>query len=994
MNYIEQIYQCHKKSFRAVMRTINITGWCIFSALLCYSALYSSKLMVINDGEVIFTYYLVGALFIAGFYGYLLSLIPFFGTFVTLLFMNTELAYCSIVYLVAILCFSLFSQYFWFNSIKKTLIACTVTMLLVGFTENLCITVLAADNYSFEGTIISLCVFFIRNVLVIFASGVFMYLYFTKLPDVFKLPFPIALAYTKGYQENYVLKRQLRKTKISVKITAIIIIVELILGFSVGIFMIVLFPDIKDMLAGSIRRGEFNTLLPELSELPENFTSQAFAEGVENMQYSFDSTALTFDIKMIILMLCVGVPMAAFANFYTKMTIGQPLGILSDFMNDYANAPDDDKLKYGKMVDGLHIRTKDEINVVYESMRATVHEIENYINRIEEESKLEADLEVAKKSSEAKSNFLSNMSHEIRTPINAVLGMNEMIIREASEEDIVEYAQNIKSAGNSLLSLVNDILDFSKIEAGKMEILPVQYNLGSLINDLINLISARASDKGLDLEVNVDEHIPANLIGDEIRIKQCVTNILTNAVKYTEKGSVTFNVSCEKVNDINIALKFQIIDTGMGIKEEDIAKLYSPFERIEEIRNRSIEGTGLGMSIVKQLLALMDTKLVVESEYGKGSDFSFAVKQQVVSWDEIGDFKEKYKEYISSQESYHQRFEAPDAEVLVVDDTEMNLTVFKSLLKQTKVKIDTAESGEKMLKMVVKKHYDVIFLDHRMPQMDGIEAYEIMKGLEDNLNKDTPVIALTANAVSGAREEYMKHGFTDYLSKPINGAVLEEMLEHYLPAEKILSVSIFNGDDNYKSGLSEDIPKDSFLLKLRDIDLDLAVNNCGSVETLEEVIFDFYSSIDAKSDAIENYLKEEDIRNYTVLVHALKSSARIIGANELSTMAAELEDLGNRANIDLIQEKTPALLEKYRSYKDCLEACQKNKDKLPFIDKAALDEAYSNIKELVEAFDFDSADAILKMLEEYQIPAEEAEKYNKLSKLIINVDREGILELL
>lgn len=488
---------------------------------------------------------------------------------------------------------------------------------------------------------------------------------------------------------------------------------------------------------------------------------------------------------------------------------------------------------------------------------------------------------------------------------------------------------------------------------------------------------------------------PANLIGDEIRLKQVVTNILTNSVKYTEKGKVILSVFYEEYNDKNIILHFEVLDTGIGIKEEDLQRLYSPFERIDEIRNRTVEGTGLGMSIVKKLLAMMDTKLEVESKYGLGSIFSFGVKQQVVSREPIGDFKEKYREYLDSVEKYHESFQAPQAQILVVDDTQMNLTVIKSLLKQTKIQIITAESGKETLDLVTKQHFDVIFLDHRMPEMDGIETFEAMKVLPDNLNKDVPVIALTANAISGAREEYMEHGFTDYISKPVNGIQLEQMLLHYLPVEKILSVSINNGEDNYKPEFAKVVPSDSSFHKLKGVDLEVGINNCGDVETYENVVTDFYNSIDRNADAIEGYLRENDIRNFTVLVHALKSSARLIGALELSEMALNLEDLGNNEKCEEINKLTPKLLEYYRSYKDNLSAIAEEEDaNLPEIPAKQLEGAFKDMKELIEAYDFDTADSIMLMLKEYTIPSSFKNKYNKVKELMSAVDRDGLLEIL
>ncbi|MCR4817957.1 MAG: hypothetical protein K5841_03245, partial [Fretibacterium sp.] len=300
--------------------------------------------------------------------------------------------------------------------------------------------------------------------------------------------------------------------------------------------------------------------------------------------------------------------------------------------------------------------------------------------------------EIAATANRAKSAFLSNMSHEIRTPINAVLGMNEMILRESDEENIIEYSENIRTAGNTLLGLVNDILDFSRIESGKMEIVPVDYELSSLINDLVNMIQARADKKGLLLRLDFDENTPKLLNGDDVRIKQVVTNLLTNAVKYTEKGSVTLHIGYERIPDDpkGVLLDFSVSDTGIGIKPEDIEKLFSQFERIEEKRNRNIEGTGLGMNITKSLLEMMGTSLKVDSVYGKGSTFSFRLRQKVVKWEKMGNYKAARSLSLSERKKDREKFTAPDAVVLMVDDTPMNLTVFKNLLKRTLMQVDTA----------------------------------------------------------------------------------------------------------------------------------------------------------------------------------------------------------------------------------------------------------------------------------------------------------------
>ena len=410
---------------------------------------------------------------------------------------------------------------------------------------------------------------------------------------------------------------------------------------------------------------------------------------------------------------------------------------------------------------------------------------------------LERQKKIADDANAAKSRFLANMSHEIRTPINAVIGMDEMILRESSEEEIRGYASGIMSAGKTLLALINDILDLSKVEEGKMEIIPVRYELSSMVNNLVNIISGRAEKKGLKFCVEVDPHIPKDLVGDEIRIRQCALNILTNAVKYTEKGSVTLKFSYKDMEEgagsdgRNIALTLSVTDTGIGMKPEDLEKLLKPYQRIDEKRNRQIEGTGLGMSITSQLLHLMGSRLEVESEYGRGTCMSFTIVQQAVSSEEIGKYDLKYRHSGKGIPEYSEMFHAPDARILVVDDTDINLLVMRNLLKKTQIQIDTASSGSEALALNSSNTYDALFIDHMMPDMDGLETLKKLRGSGHNLN--APAIALTANAISGAREMYIEAGFDGYLSKPVESEKLEMLLMNILPQNKIKEQEKDNG---------------------------------------------------------------------------------------------------------------------------------------------------------------------------------------------------------
>ncbi|MCR5559761.1 MAG: transporter substrate-binding domain-containing protein [Schwartzia sp.] len=583
----------------------------------------------------------------------------------------------------------------------------------------------------------------------------------------------------------------------------------------------------------------------------------------------------------------------------------------------------------------------------------------------------------------AKSQFLSNMSHEIRTPINAIMGMNEMICREASAPNIREYAENIRTASSSLLGIINDILDFSKIEAGKIEIIPVEYEISSLLNDLINMVKTRADKKGLELHVNASPDLPTLLYGDEIRLKQVVTNILTNAVKYTEKGSVTLRISFEKTDDKNIKLKISVEDTGIGIKPEDLKKLYNPFERIEEKRNRTIEGTGLGMNITKRLLELMGSQLEVESVYGEGSKFHFTVMQPVIDWTPIGDFENAYRRAVARQKYYKERFTAPNAKVLVVDDTAMNITVIKGLLKATRVQLSDANSGRDALPLTAATQFDIIFLDHRMPDMDGVETLEAIRAQTNGKNKETPVICLTANAISGAREWYLARGFNDYITKPVDSDHLEATLIKYLPPE-LVSLS-----DDSQAGENNAENKASFsnetLEKLRSsdspLDIDAGIQHCGSAEDYLSVLRIFLESVEEKADEIQQLFESRDWKNYTTKVHALKSSARIIGAAALSEQAKHLEDAGNQLQVEEITQKTPALLELYRSCSKLLDTFKTedtdNSD-LPEIDSESLAEAYEAIKELAASFDYNSIKLVLAELEKTRVPKELSERHNRI----------------
>ena len=592
----------------------------------------------------------------------------------------------------------------------------------------------------------------------------------------------------------------------------------------------------------------------------------------------------------------------------------------------------------------------------------------------------------AKRANQAKSEFLANMSHEIRTPINAVLGMNEMIIRESTSPRITTYARNVESASKNLLAIINDILDFSKIEAGKMEIVTSDYKLSSVLNDVTNMIVFKAKQKDLKFNVKVDESLPDDLLGDEVRVRQVITNVLNNAVKYTREGSVSLDVRGERIDE-NINLILAITDTGIGIKPEDLPKLFKKFERVDLVQNNTVEGTGLGLSITQNLLTMMNGTIEVTSEYGKGSTFTIHLPQKIISFEPIGNFHEKFEHYVHALRAYKESFKAPDANLLVVDDTDMNLTVIEGLLSKTEINLDTASSGLEALSHTKRTKYDLILMDQRMPQMDGTQTLNNIRAQEDGLNKDTPVICLTADAVSGARNKYLEEGFTDYLSKPVESASLESALIKYLPGEKILLQEEDSEQEITQENAKSELEK--FYSLTDGLNYDEAIKNCANENILEKTLSQFWNSIDNNLREIKQFFTESDINNYTIKVHALKSSARLIGAEELSKRAAYLEDCGNNSNLDEITAKTPELLNLYKSYREKLSPLYENDD-AELITPENLREAYEAIKEFAASFDSDSIDGIIATLRNYKIPDNESERFNKIALCADSADWSGL----
>ena len=562
------------------------------------------------------------------------------------------------------------------------------------------------------------------------------------------------------------------------------------------------------------------------------------------------------------------------------------------------------------------------------------------------QEKLLAEKVHAESANRAKSDFLANMSHEIRTPINAVLGMNEMILREdhralelpegetqavrGALENIGVYADDVKNAGNNLLAIINEILDFSKIEANRMEIRETPYQLSSLLNDLSNMILFKAQDKGLTFTIDADPTLPDNLCGDKVRVRQILTNILNNAVKYTARGFVRLTVRGEKRDDGTILLKAAVEDTGIGIRPEDMENLFNRFERFELERNSTVEGTGLGLAITRHLLDLMDGDILVESEYQKGSVFTVTIPQKILSEEPIGNFQSRHKPQVPEEHSYVETFRAPEARILIVDDTRMNLTVISYLLEETQLQVDTATNGADAVTLAGTHAYDLILMDQRMPEMNGTEALHRIRTQTEGKNRETPVICLTADAVIGAKEKYLAEGFTDYLPKPVDSRVLEKMLLQYLPEGKVIPLESEVGSEEPGRGLSDgaptgahqpdgplsgqSLPDDYAPLIKAGIDPEVGLGYCQNDRQLYHTVLEEYvRSAQEKEQNLTACFDNGDLKNYAIIVHSVKSSSKMIGATELSTLAAGLEKAADEGDSATVEKDHPQLIEQYQA---------------------------------------------------------------------------------
>lgn len=592
----------------------------------------------------------------------------------------------------------------------------------------------------------------------------------------------------------------------------------------------------------------------------------------------------------------------------------------------------------------------------------------------------------------AKTNFVSNMSHEIRTPMNSIVGITEILLRSQHSPKEQEYLLNIQSSGRVLLTIINDVLDCSKMESGKMQLFDEPYDTFSLFHDLKISMENRIANCPLELIYDIDPDIPCTLKGDMGRIRQIITNLVNNAIKYTEKGSIRFTVRVRQKNADKVMLYYAVEDTGIGIRKEDQKILFDAFQRVEIDRNRYVEGTGLGLTISQNLVNMMGGVIEVESEYGKGSRFFFTIEQTIIDPTPVSAVNYNGQKDNVTEKEAECLFIAPEAHILLVDDNELNLVVAKELLKPLRMQIDTAENGLQAVKMVRGSQYDLVLMDHMMPVMDGIEAAKAIRALPEDKYQKLPIIALTANAMVDARKEFLNAGMNGFVAKPIDFARICNQLKLWLPKDLVRDVP----KEEAKKLLADDLsdreiqPEDPQM----GFSFEEGVKHCGSKAALMKTIRIFYRTIDSKANKIEQCLKEGLISDYVIEIHALKSSALLIGAVPLSEAAKELEDYGKQGKTEVLEEKTPDVLTLYRDLKNILRPyAEKEEDAKKEFSDGEWITALQQIHQCIEQFDLDGVDQIMEQLEEYQVPECIRESMDQLRVYVADVSLEEIMEL-
>lgn len=583
----------------------------------------------------------------------------------------------------------------------------------------------------------------------------------------------------------------------------------------------------------------------------------------------------------------------------------------------------------------------------------------------------------------AKSDFLANMSHEIRTPMNAITGFAELCMREQD----YRYASDIKAAAKNLISIINDILDISKIEAGKLELVSSVYDTEDMLGDVISIIYMQLDEKeGVDFKVDIDKRLPKRMYGDEVRIKQILINLLNNAVKFTKTGTISFTVRELSRSGDKISLMFKVADTGIGIKKEDISKLFTNFQQVDTKKNREIEGTGLGLSISKNLISMMDGSITVESEYGKGSTFTTVIWQKVSDFTAITGTAAVAAAPQSDDGEKALTISAPNAKVLIVDDNKVNLNVTSHILSMYGINAAAAESGKEAIAKINSEYYDLVFMDHMMPELDGVDTTKIIRSQGDAYSKELPIVALTANAVSGAKEMFLESGFNDFISKPIQLPQLEKILAEWLPKQMVTYVDAKKNAGGNSMSLLDIISvgdeadgerEEEFIIP--DIDVEAGLALCGnSTDAYLAVLKTFMETAPESIERIERFSRDRNYKDYVTEVHGLKSSALAIGAKGLSEMARQLEMAGRGEDYKQISYETPTLIAKYTEIAENIKPFTEgepseadNDSDKPLIERSFMKSSLEAALEAIDDLDSPEVIKILDSILEYRLPRDD-----------------------
>ncbi len=623
-----------------------------------------------------------------------------------------------------------------------------------------------------------------------------------------------------------------------------------------------------------------------------------------------------------------------------------------------------------------------------------LHDTTDSVRRIKLMEEANEELERA---SRMKSDFLANMSHEIRTPMNAVIGMAEIAMRDDDPKAVREHLLQIQSSGKNLLNIINDILDYSKIESGKMEIIEEEYDPAAELFDTAGMLAANIKDKALEFSVIAESDIPRLLCGDAMRVRQVLINLANNAIKFTQKGSVSIHVKCEPAGDGITNLSFHVIDTGVGIKKEDLDKLFVSFQQVDSRRNRSVEGTGLGLAIAKKLVEAMGGRIGVESEYGKGSDFWFTVPQKVIdptivlSVGETGGKRSLPLDGAARMDdkTFKPDFTAPDAKVLVVDDNKINLTIAEGLMAPLKLDIDTADGGQEAIDKVAANVYDIVFMDHMMPGMDGVDATKRIRSAGEGSHQPV-IIALSANVMGEAKTLFFEAGMNDFVAKPIDVRMLCSTIRKWLPPEKVMEKT----GDEAESGNEEEVP-----VRIDGLDTDGAVRALGSAALYNKIAGEYFRSGEDRLNSIKDAYDREDWTDYTIRVHALKSSSRQIGAMELGQMAADLEEAGKDSNIEKLRAENDKALDAFRELLSKLSqfyeaAGEDDTREKPLISQAVLDECMSALEAACDELDLDALEEISSRLKQYSYSENLKGDISALHRAVADIDTDECMEII